>query len=53
MAAFARQLRGRMEHQPSAGGGVTTRLIFPTPRIGNDGETAKQTATRKRNPSAA
>ena len=31
MTAFARQLRGRMELGPNAQGGVTARLIFPTP----------------------
>jgi len=31
MTAFARQLRGRMELGPNADGGVTARLIFPTP----------------------
>ncbi len=31
MNAFARQLRGRMELGPNEHGGVTARLIFPTP----------------------
>jgi two-component sensor histidine kinase len=31
MTAFARQLRGRAELSHNAGGGVTARLIFPTP----------------------
>lgn len=31
MTAFARQLRGRAEVARNAGGGVTARLIFPTP----------------------
>ena len=31
MTAFARQLRGRSELVRNAGGGVTARLIFPTP----------------------
>ncbi|MDR3509887.1 MAG: sensor histidine kinase [Caulobacteraceae bacterium] len=33
MSAFARQLRGRMEMGPNDAGGVTARLIFPTPSI--------------------
>jgi two-component sensor histidine kinase len=53
MTAFARQLRGRMEHQPTAGGGLSTRLIFPTPRVDGASETTKPTGTRKRNSSAA
>jgi two-component sensor histidine kinase len=32
MTAFARQLRGRMELAANALGGVTARLIFPTPQ---------------------
>jgi two-component sensor histidine kinase len=32
MAAFARQLRGRMELAENNRGGVTAKLIFPTPR---------------------
>lgn len=31
MTAFARQLRGRAEFEPNAGGGTTVRLSFPTP----------------------
>jgi two-component sensor histidine kinase len=31
MTAFARQLRGRMELSPNGEGGVTARLVFPTP----------------------
>ena len=31
MSAFARQLRGRTELDTESGGGVTARLIFPTP----------------------
>ena len=31
MTAFARQLRGRVELVPNDAGGVTARLIFPTP----------------------
>jgi two-component sensor histidine kinase len=34
MAAFARQLRGRMDLTANASGGVTARLIFPTPAAG-------------------
>ena len=31
MAAFARQLRGKTEMSRNTMGGVTARLIFPTP----------------------
>ena len=31
MTAFARQLKGELTLTPNAGGGLTTRLIFPTP----------------------
>jgi hypothetical protein len=31
MTAFARQLRGRAELARNADGGITARLIFPTP----------------------
>jgi two-component sensor histidine kinase len=34
MTAFARQLRGRAELERNARGGVTARLLFPTPRAG-------------------
>jgi two-component sensor histidine kinase len=33
MTAFARQLRGRAELVRNPGGGVTARLIFPTPAV--------------------
>ena len=33
MTAFARQLRGRVELGPNTKGGVTARLIFPTPAV--------------------
>ncbi len=33
MSAFARQLRGRMEILPNDHGGMTARLVFPTPTI--------------------
>ena len=49
MAAFARQLRGRMEVTPNARGGVNTRLIFPTPRAPGDSESPKPKAKSKRN----
>jgi two-component sensor histidine kinase len=42
MTAFARQLRGRMELSPNALGGVTARLTFPTPSLGNGGPEASQ-----------
>jgi len=53
MAAFARQLRGRMELTPNARGGVSTRLIFPTPRAPGDSEAARPKAKPKRNLSDA
>jgi hypothetical protein len=31
MTAFARQLKGELSLTPNAAGGLTTRLIFPTP----------------------
>jgi hypothetical protein len=31
MTAFARQLRGRADLSRNAKGGITARLIFPTP----------------------
>jgi two-component sensor histidine kinase len=34
MTAFARQLRGRAELVRNADGGVTARLVFPTPALG-------------------
>jgi len=49
MAAFARQLRGRMELTPNARGGVSTRLIFPTPRDPVDNGSARSKAKPKRN----
>ena len=49
MAAFARQLRGRMEVTPNARGGISTRLIFPTPRAAGDSETPKPKVKQKRN----
>lgn len=36
MTAFARQLRGRAELTHNAGGGVTARLLFPTPSLETD-----------------
>jgi two-component sensor histidine kinase len=41
MTAFARQLRGRMDLTPNNVGGVTARLTFPTPDIG-DSQTGGQ-----------
>ena len=38
MAAFARQLRGRVEVAANALGGVTARLSFPTPALGVSGQ---------------
>ncbi|HEY5289507.1 MAG TPA: sensor histidine kinase, partial [Caulobacteraceae bacterium] len=35
MNAFARQLRGEVRFTANKGGGLTTRLIFPTPRLGD------------------
>jgi two-component sensor histidine kinase len=34
MAAFTRQLRGRMDLDANAMGGVTVRLVFPAPALG-------------------
>jgi hypothetical protein len=36
MMAFARQLRGRAELMRNAAGGITARLIFPTPAAAPD-----------------
>ncbi len=33
MTAFARQLKGELVREPNAAGGLTTRLIFPTPAL--------------------
>ena len=33
MTAFARQLRGRAELVRNAEGGVTAKLVFPTPSL--------------------
>ncbi|MGH7024932.1 MAG: sensor histidine kinase, partial [Caulobacteraceae bacterium] len=33
MNAFARQLRGEASFTPNKSGGLTTRLVFPTPRV--------------------
>ncbi len=33
MTAFARQLRGEVCFTPNKSGGLTTRLVFPTPRL--------------------
>ena len=33
MTAFARQLQGEAVLEPNADGGLTTRLVFPTPPI--------------------
>jgi two-component sensor histidine kinase len=41
MTAFARQLRGRAELVRNAKGGVTARLLFPTPALDPTGEAAK------------
>jgi two-component sensor histidine kinase len=35
MTAFARQLRGEVRFTANQGGGLTARLIFPTPRAGS------------------
>ena len=52
MTAFARQLRGRMELVGNAQGGITARLIFPTPAAaGTPGGQGK--AKLKRNSEAA
>jgi two-component sensor histidine kinase len=51
MAAFARQLRGRMEVTANPRGGVSTRLIFPTPRAPGESEAGRSKVKPKRNPS--
>ena len=54
MTAFARQLRGRMEVGANDQGGVTVRLIFPTPAVGDTpSQIAAANAKLKRNPEAA
>jgi two-component sensor histidine kinase len=42
MTAFARQLRGRAELVRNAAGGVTARLLFPTPALDQNGSAAAQ-----------
>lgn len=42
MTAFARQLRGRAEVVRNVSGGVTARLIFPTPAVENPPETTTE-----------
>jgi two-component sensor histidine kinase len=42
MTAFARQLRGRSELVRNAAGGVTARLIFPTPAAGAEGSASSK-----------
>lgn len=51
MTAFARQLRGRMELAANARGGVTARLIFPTPQA--KAASAKPPSRAKGNRAAA
>ena len=41
MTAFARQLRGRMEVTANPRGGVSTRLVFPTPLAPDDSTAAR------------
>jgi two-component sensor histidine kinase len=57
MTAFARQLRGRAELVRNGGGGVTARLIFPTPSAEDAGATpageAAPTGARGGNQAAA
>jgi two-component sensor histidine kinase len=52
MMAFARQLRGRMELAANDHGGVTARLIFPTPQAKGTGSSRTQ-ARPKGNRAAA
>lgn len=49
MTAFARQLRGRSELVRNAKGGITARLIFPTPAV----ETPRPVRAAKGNQAAA
>jgi hypothetical protein len=37
MTAFARQLRGEVSFCANAGGGLTVRLVFPTPATDDAG----------------
>jgi two-component sensor histidine kinase len=52
MTAFARQLRGRMELGANDHGGVTARLVFPTPQAKGTGP-ARNPAKPKGNRAAA
>ncbi|HEX4196632.1 MAG TPA: histidine kinase dimerization/phosphoacceptor domain -containing protein [Caulobacteraceae bacterium] len=52
MMAFARQLRGRMELAPNDHGGVTAKLVFPTPQARGAGP-ARTPAKSKGNRAAA
>jgi hypothetical protein len=49
MTAFARQLRGRAELVRNTQGGITARLIFPTPAA----ETPRTKGVNKGNQAAA
>ncbi len=48
MGAFARQLRGRMEVVANNSGGVTARLVFPTPKARGAGNGAASRGRRSR-----
>ena len=52
MMAFARQLRGRMDLAANNQGGVTAKLIFPTPQAKGGGAT-RPPARSRRNRAAA
>ena len=46
MTAFARQLRGRAELVRNAQGGITARLIFPTPGRRDRSEPARRSGNQ-------
>ena len=52
MTAFARQLRGRMDLSLNAQGGVTARLLFPTPSAITPLAPGARSAARRNRPSA-
>jgi two-component sensor histidine kinase len=53
MSAFARQLRGKMDLSLNDQGGVTTRLMFPTPSAKRPSEVRSARSERNRPPADA
>jgi two-component sensor histidine kinase len=53
MSAFARQLRGRMEVVANHSGGVTARLVFPTPKARGAGTAGAASGRVRRSRAAA